>query len=349
MNQALALAEKGRSTVSPNPMVGCIIVKNGRIVGIGYHQKAGGPHAEVIALRRAGEKAKGATMYVTLEPCSHFGKTPPCSKAIIKAGIREVIIAQKDPNPKTRGLRELKDSKILVRIGVLEQEARKLNEVYSKFIVSKTPFVTLKLAVTLDGNIATSTGSSQYITSLASRTMVHRWRTQADGVMVGSNTLLQDNPRLTARHVKGKDPWKIVVDSEAKIPLSCNLMRHPNKLIIAITSRAKSKKVGILGKKGVTIILAEAKNKKVDLRKLIKELGKMSITSIMIEAGHGLATAAISQKIVDKVAIFVAPKIIGNGIGAIGDIGIRDISESRNLKDAAISRIGNDVLVEGYL
>ena len=349
MGIALALAERGRSTVSPNPMVGCVIVKNRGIIGKGYHRKAGSPHAEVIALRQAGVKAIGATMYVTLEPCSHFGRTPPCTNAIIKAGIKKVVIAQKDLNPKTRGTKELRNSGILVKTGVIEKEAKRLNEVFSKFIVSKIPFVILKIATTLDGNIATSTGSSQYITSKESRTSVHKWRTEADAVMVGKNTVLMDNPRLTPRHVKGKDPWKVVVDSKALISPQCNLMKHPHKLIIATTNRADRKTTAMLEKKGVTIIMCPSKEGRVDLKALMKELGKRSITSVMMESGQSLATAALSQKIVDKVRIFIAPKIIGQGIPVLGSLGITNIAKALHLKGIRIETIKNDVLIEGYI
>ncbi len=349
MRIALELAEKGRSTASPNPMVGCIIMKGGKIIGRGYHKKAGKPHAEAIALRQAGKNARGAAMYVTLEPCSHFGRTPPCSRAIIAAGIKEVIIAHKDPNPKIHGIGDLKHAGIKTNVGICEKEAKKMNEVFAKYITTRMPFVILKLATTLDGNIAASAGSSSYITSKESRTLVHKMRTEVDAVMVGKNTVLRDNPRLTPRYAKGKDPWKVVVDSRAEIPLRCNLMKCPHKLILAVTGKADWKKVQVLAKKGVAIIVCPQKKGKVHLNYLMKELGKKNIASVMIEAGQSLATAALKEGIVDKILVFIAPKISGEGMRAIGDLGIRHMKKALQLKDVRIKKIGDDVLVEGYL
>ena len=348
MNLALQLAEKGRGTVSPNPMVGCVIVKDGKIVGTGYNRKAGGPHAEAFALRRAGNKARGAVMYVTLEPCSHFGRTPPCTKAIISAGIREAVVAVRDPSPGMRGIEDLKRAGVKAVVGVMEDEARRKNEVFMKYTKVKLPFVTLKLAVTLDGSIAASTGSSRYITSKGSQKMVHGLRTEVDAVMVGKNTVLKDNPRLTPRLARGKDPLKIVVDSRAEIPLSCNLMKNPQKLIIATTGKAKKEKVGALERRGATIITCPSLGGKVDLNYLMKELGKRDVTGILLEGGAELAAAALRAGIVDKMMVFIAPKIAGKGIQAVGDLGIRDMGKALALKDIKIKRVADDVLVEGY-
>lgn len=348
MNLALQLAEKGRGTVSPNPMVGCVIVKGGRIVGKGYHRKAGGPHAEVFALRQAGKQAKGGVMYVTLEPCSHFGRTPPCTNAIISAGMREVVVAARDPSPRIRGIEGLRRAGIKVVAGVMEDKATRMNEAFMKYAKTKRPFVILKLAVTLDGSIATSTGSSGHITSKESRRMVHRLRTEVDAVMVGRNTVLKDDPLLTPRLAKGKDPLKVVVDSGAEIPLSCSLMKNPRKLIVAATGKAKKEKIGALERKGATIIACPSLDGKVDLNHLMEELGRRDVASILLEGGAELAAAALKAGVVDKMMVFIAPKIAGTGIQAVGDLGIREMGKALVLKDIKIKRVADDVLVEGY-
>jgi len=240
---AIKLAEKGKGIVSPNPMVGCIIIKRGKVVGKGYHKKAGEKHAEIIAMEDAGKKSFNSTMYVNLEPCSHWGKTPPCTERIVESGIREVIISMKDPNPLVEGFRELKTRNIKCKIGILDSESKKLNEVYIKYIKSKKPFVTIKVAMTLDGKIATLGGDSKYITSKEARKYVHQLRTESDAILVGINTVKQDNPELTPRLYKGNDPLKIVVDSKAEINLSCKLMKDPSKLIVAVSNKAPKTRI----------------------------------------------------------------------------------------------------------
>ncbi|MBS3105752.1 bifunctional diaminohydroxyphosphoribosylaminopyrimidine deaminase/5-amino-6-(5-phosphoribosylamino)uracil reductase RibD [Candidatus Woesearchaeota archaeon] len=349
MDLAIKLAERGKGITSPNPMVGCIVVKRGRIVGKGFHKKAGTEHAEVLALNDAGKKAINSTLYVNMEPCSHWGRTPPCTERIVEAGVREIIIGMKDPNPLVDGFRELKFRGLKTKIGILEKDAKKLNEVFIKYIKTKRPFVILKVAMSVDGKIATSTGDSKYITSKEARTYVHQLRSDVDAVMIGLNTLLRDNPELTPRLVKGKDPMKIVVDSSLKIPKSCNLMKDPAKLIIATTSKAPKNAVKKLQQKGINVIVTKSKNGMVELQDLMKQLGKHEITSVMIEGGSQLNSSAIKEGIVDRVLIFTAPKIIGNGIGAIGSLGIKKINNAINLKNPLTRKIGKDLLIEGYL
>ena len=255
----------------------------------------------------------------------------------------------KDQNPLVDGFRELKFRGLKTKIGILEKEAKKLNEAYIKYIKNKRPFVIVKVAMSLDGRIATSTGSSKYITSREARTYVHGLRSEVDAVMVGLNTVLRDNPELTPRLVKGKDPMKIVVDSKLKIPKSCNLMKEPAKLIIAATNKAPKSSIKRLQHKGATVIIAKSKNGMVDLEDLMKQLGKHEITSVMIEGGSQLNSSAIKAGVVDKVLIFTAPKLIGNGIGAIGSLGIKKISNAIDIKNPVCRRIGNDMMVEGYL
>ena len=349
MDLTIKLAEKGKGLTSPNPMVGCLIVKRGRIVGKGLHKKAGTEHAEVLAIRDAGKKAVNSTMYVNLEPCSHWGRTPPCTEQIVEAGVREVIIGMKDPNQLVDGFKELKFRGLKTKIGILEEEAEKLNEAYIKYMKAKRPFVILKVAMSADGKIATSSGDSKYITSKEARAYVHQLRTEVDAVMIGSNTVLKDNPELTPRLVKGKDPTKIVVDSSLKIPKNSNLMKEPSKLIIATTNKASKNEIKKLQQKGFRIVVTKSNKGMVDLKELMKELGKMEIMTVMIEGGSQVNSSAISEGIVDKVLIFTAPKIIGNGKGAIGNLGIKKISNAINIKNPEIRKIGKDLLIEGYL
>ena len=349
MALAIRLAEKGIGLTSPNPLVGCIIVKRGRIVGKGFHRKAGTEHAEILALNEAGKKATNSTMYVNLEPCSHWGRTPPCTEKIVEAGVREVIIGMKDPNPLVDGFRELKFRGLKTKIGIFEKEAKKLNEVFIKYTKTKKPFVMIKVAMSLDGRIATATGDSKYITSKEARLFVHQLRTQYDAVMVGLNTVIRDNPELTPRLVHGKDPMKIVVDTKLKIPKNCNLMKYPTKLIVATTNQASKAYIKKLQQKGVNVILTRSVKGMVDLQDLMKQLGRHEIASVMIEGGSELNSSAIRAEIVDKISIFAAPKIIGNGLGAIGNLGIKKIDKAINLKNTLTKRVGRDTLIEGYL
>ena len=349
MELALKLAEKGSGMTSPNPMVGCIIVKRGRIVGKGYHKKAGTEHAEVIALNDAGKKAVNSTMYVNLEPCSHWGRTPPCTEKILEAGVREVIIGMNDPNPIVNGFLELKLRGVKTKIGILEKESKKLNEIFVKYIKTKRPFVILKVAMSLDGKIATKTGDSKYITSKEARAYVHRIRTEVDAVMVGLNTVIRDNPELTPRLFEGKDPMKIVVDSQLKIPRNCKLMKNPGKLVVVTTAKAPKNEAAKLQQKGVTVIITKSNKGMVDLQDLMKQLGRHEITSVMIEGGSELNSSAIKAGMVDKLLVFTAPKIIGNGLGAIGNLGIDKIKKAIKLKNPSCMKIGKDTLVEAYL
>lgn len=349
MELAIKLAEKGVGYCSPNPAVGCIIVKRGSVVGKGYHRKAGDNHAEINAIEVAGIKAQNATMYVTLEPCSHWGRTPPCTEKIIEAGIREVIIAMRDPNHKVNGYKELKFRGIKTKMGILEQEAKKLNEYYIKYIKTKRPFVILKVAMSLDGKIATATGESKYITGKEARKYVHQIRSNVDAVMVGINTVMKDDPKLTPRAVKGKDPFKIVVDTTLKMPLSKKLLKDPLKLIIATTNKASKKKLKQFQQKGVKVLVTKSNKGRVDLKELMKAMGKMEIASIMIEGGSELNASAIKEGVADKILLFSAPKLIGDGLGAIGNLGIKKLDKAISLKNIETKKIGRDILVEGRL
>ncbi len=349
MDIAIKLAEKGRGYVSPNPMVGCIIVKRGKIVGRGYHKKYGEEHAEINALKVAGKKANNATMYVNIEPCSHWGKTSPCTEKIVEAGIREVIVGMEDPNPLVDGYKELKFRGLKTRIGILRDKAKKLNEAYIQHTKTKKPFIILKLAMSLDGKIATSSGDSKYITSRAARKYVHQLRNDVDAVMVGINTIVRDNPLLDSRLVKGKNAKKIIVDSSLKISERSKILKDPSKVIIATTKKAPRKKIDKLQHKGVRILILKPKKGLVDLKELVKELGKSEIASVMIEGGAELSGNAIKEGIVDKLLIFTAPKIIGNGLGPIKNLGIKKVNKAIKLKNISTKKIGKDFLVEGNL
>jgi diaminohydroxyphosphoribosylaminopyrimidine deaminase/5-amino-6-(5-phosphoribosylamino)uracil reductase len=349
MEIALQLAEKGKGQVSPNPLVGCIIVKRGKIVGRGYHKKCGQEHAEINAIKSAGKKANNATMYINLEPCSHWGKTPPCTEKIVDAGVREVIVGMEDPNAIVDGYKELKFRGLKTKIGILKEESKKLNEIYSKYIKTKKPFVIIKLAMSLDGKIATSSGDSKYITGKEARKVVHNIRNEVDAVMVGINTVMRDNPLLDSRLVKGKNPIKIIVDSTLKIPEKSKVLKDPSKVIIATTKKAPKKKIDKLHQKGVTVLVLKPKQGLVDLKELMKELGKSEITSVMIEGGAELSGSAIKEGVADKLLIFTAPKIIGNGLGAIKNLGINKVNKAIKLKNISTRNCGKDLLVEGYL
>ena len=349
MELAIQLAKKGNGLVSPNPLVGCIIVKRGKIVGKGYHKKYGQEHAEINAIKAAGKKSNNATMYINLEPCSHWGKTPPCTESIVQAGIREVIVAMEDPNPLVDGYKELKFRGLKTKIGILKEEAENLNEFYNKYSKRKRPFVILKLAMSLDGKIATSTGDSKYITSKDSRKHVHQIRNDVDAILVGINTVTRDNPLLDSRLVKGKNPIKVIVDSTLKISEKAKVLKDPGKVIIATTSKAPKKKADKLHQKGATILTLKAKAGLVDLKELMKELGKSEISSVMIEGGAELAGNAIKEQVVDKVMMFSAPKLIGNGLAPIKNLNIKTVKKAINLKNISSRQIGKDFLVEGYI
>ena len=354
MRLAIELARKAKGCTSPNPMVGAVIVKDGEIVGRGYHQKAGTPHAEVHAIEDAGEKAKGATIYVSLEPCSHYGRTPPCTQAIINAGLSGVVTAMTDPNPRVNGNGKaiLESHGIEVKTGVLEEEARKLNEFFIKYITTGLPFVILKTAMTLDGKIATHSGKSKWITSEESRKRVHQIRNEVDAVMVGIGTVIKDDPSLTTRlsDGNGRDALRIILDSHARIPLDAKVLNQESnaKTIVAVTPSAPEDKIDQIRQKAEVIIIPE-RDGRVDIFELMKKLGQMEITSVMIEGGAEVNASALKAGIVDKAMFFVAPKIFGgkDTSSPIGGDGVEDPSEAIKLKDISVERIGEDMLITG--
>ena len=354
MRLALSLAEKARGRTSPNPMVGAVIVRDGEIVGRGYHHKAGTPHAEIHAIADAGEKAIDAVIYVSLEPCSHYGRTGPCTQAIIEAGLSRVAMAMTDPNPEVsgRGKTALEAHGIQVQTGILETEARKLNEAYVKYITTKQPFVILKTAMSLDGKIATASGKSKWITSEESRRIVHQIRDEVDGIMVGIGTVMRDDPSLTTRlpDGRGRDPVRIILDSRGRMPLKSKVLHldSPARTIIAVTPQASQEKIAQLKKHAEVLVITE-QDGRVDLQALMRELGRMEIMSVLLEGGAEVNASALEAGIVDKVMVFIAPRLIGGAEspGPVGGPGIDELSEAVPLTDISMERVGEDILVTG--
>ena len=353
MRLAMQLAGNAIGRTSPNPLVGAVIVKDNRVVGCGWHRKAGTPHAEVHALNQAGELAQGADVYVTLEPCAHYGKTPPCAKALVEAKVKNVYGGLLDVNPKVagKGFKILEDAGIHVEYGFLQDELRKQNEVFFKWIEHKKPFVVLKAAMTLDGKIATATGQSKWITNETSRAYGYKLRDIYDGIMVGINTVIEDNPMLTARVDGGKNPNRIVVDSSLKIDINANVVQDKSaKTIIATTDKADKDKILKLQAQDVDVIVVDKdENDKVDIEKLLDILGQQNICSILVEGGATLSGSFVAKKLVDKVYFFIAPKIIGGKEAKtpVAGTGILNLQEALALKDIQIEKLEEDILIIG--
>lgn len=357
MKRALQLAEMGWGYTNPNPLVGAVIVKDNEIIAEGYHAKLGSDHAEIAAFRHASSDVRGATLFVNLEPCSHFGRTPPCAEAIIQKGIREVVISMTDPNPKVagRGISMLKHAGIKVTVGVLESEAKKLNEIFIKYITTGSPFMIMKTAMTLDGKIAAYTGDSKWISGEASRQSVHWLRQRVSAIMVGSGTICKDNPALTTRlpSGQGKDPIRIIIDSRGNIPLECQAVSRESKVkvILATTTLIDPVKEEAFTNNGVHVIKADGPDGHVDLLSLMHTLHALEVDSILLEGGGGLNAAAIGAGIVDKVMVFIAPKIIG-GTEAVTPVegqGIPMMHNAIPINNIHVSQSGQDILIEGYL
>lgn len=353
MRLAMQLAGNAIGRTSPNPLVGAVIVKDNRVVGCGWHRKAGTPHAEVHALNQAGELAQGADVYVTLEPCAHYGKTPPCAKALVEAKVKNVYGGLLDVNPKVagKGFKILEDAGIHVEYGFLQDELRKQNEVFFKWIEHKKPFVVLKAAMTLDGKIATATGQSKWITNETSRAYGYKLRDIYDGIMVGINTVIEDNPMLTARVDGGKNPIRIVVDSSLKIDINANVVQDKSaKTIIATTDKADKDKILKLQAQNVDVIVVDKdENDKVDIEKLLNILGQQNICSILVEGGATLSGSFVAKKLVDKVYFFIAPKIVGGKEAKtpVAGTGILNLQEALALKDIQIEKLEEDILIIG--
>ncbi|MBZ4687173.1 MAG: ribD [Clostridiales bacterium] len=356
MRRALHLARLGEGYVSPNPMVGAVIVKDNKIIGEGYHRKAGTEHAEIHALKEASHQAKGATLYVTLEPCSHFGRTPPCTEAIITAGIKKVIAACTDPNPKVagNGLKRLREAGIEVMTGVLEEEAVKLNEIFNKYITTGKPFVSFKAAVTCDGKIATASGHSKWITNLKSRQYVHKLRHSYDAILVGSGTVLNDDPSLTTRLVpfKGLNPIRIILDGRLRTSPKSKVFTDGEARTILVTTKGHAfDRLEAYRKNGVEILKLPGNDFKVDINILLKELGTKEICSILIEGGAQTAGNFFDAKAIDKVYMFISSKVAGgnNAINCLGGLGIKSMDQAPYLADLQRYSFNEDTLIVGKL
>lgn len=360
MEHALSLARLALGSSSPNPAVGAVIARDGVVIGEGYTQPPGSAHAEVVALKVAGERSRGATMYVTLEPCCHFGRTPPCTQAIIKAGISEVHIATLDPNPLVsgRGKAALDAAGIITRLGEHGEEASELNEAYIKFITTGLPFITAKFAMSLDGKTATRKGDSRWISGQDSREYVHQLRHATDAIMVGVNTVLADNPRLTARvRLKRggeiKNPTRVIVDSRARTPPAAQVFNQPGKIIVATTPLAPTDRIEKLKGAGAEVLALPSVSHDgglVDLGELLKELGRREITSVLVEGGGTLLGSLFEGGMVDKVIAFIAPVIIGGAEAklAVAGKGAERITQALRLTNVKIELIGEDVMIAGY-
>ncbi|MBN2654502.1 MAG: bifunctional diaminohydroxyphosphoribosylaminopyrimidine deaminase/5-amino-6-(5-phosphoribosylamino)uracil reductase RibD [Nitrospirae bacterium] len=352
MKRALRLAKKGCFTASPNPMVGAVIVKNNKIISEGFHKMPGALHAEAAALALAGPKAKGAAMYVTLEPCCHTDKkTPPCTRAIIASGIKRVYVAMQDPNPKVsgKGMRELAENGIDVISGVLESDARKLNEAYFKYITTGMPFVILKTAMTLDGRIADAQGDSKWITSEKSRILVHRIRSSVDFLLTGVGTVLADNPCFTSRIKGGRNPKLIIIDPELRTPMNFSVCKTVvNTTFVVRRSSVPQERMQRFIDAGFSVLKFDSEV--LEIKWLLKKLGESGISSVMIEAGSRLNAHAVSQGVVDKFLIFVAPKILADSKAmSVFESGVfRPISEAFRLRNTRLKRVGSDFLIEAY-
>ena len=363
MQQALRLAARGRGTVRPNPMVGAVVVANGTVVGSGYHTRAGGPHAEIVALRRARDRSRGATLYTTLEPCCHTDKrTPPCVPAILESGVRRVVVAMRDPNPRVagRGIRQLRRAGLTVNVGCLGDEAAVLNEVYLHWIKTGHPFVVLKAAMTLDGKIATASGESQWITGAQARAHVHQLRSRVDVIAVGVETVLADDPQLTVRVSAGKgsskgvrQPLRLIFDSRLRVPFKARVLQGIEQAptVMATTKLADPRKVERLRKMGVQVLVLPRKGTRVSLGACLRVLGNMGITSMLLEGGAELNAGFLRAGLVNRVHLYVAPALLGGQQtkGLLGGRSPRRLSEILPVSNLHIESLGEDVLITGDL
>lgn len=359
MRMAIKLARKGLGMTSPNPMVGAVLVNNGKVVGKGYHKGPGQLHAEAVALKESGTEASEATLYVNLEPCCHTDKrTPPCTKEIIRSGVKRVVVGMIDPNPAVngRGISELIDAGISVDKDILNVDAGRLNEIYTKFITSNIPFVILKSAASLDGKIALSSGESRWITGKVSRRYAHKLRSTVDAVMAGIGTVIADDPMLNVRHVKSKggQPLRIIVDSKLRIPLTSKVLdvSTGQKTMVVTTRQSPAVKIKELENLGIRTVIADTREDgEVSLQSLMNLLGKSGVTSILIEGGSEINASALREGIVDKVVLIYSTRIIGgrDSIGIVGGHSPKSLDESVFLKDVSVRRMGEDIIVEGYV
>jgi len=352
MARALQLAARARGRTSPNPMVGAVLVSGGRVIGEGYHHRAGEPHAEVLALRAAGKAARGATLYVTLEPCCHHGRTPPCTEAVIGAGVARVVAAMRDPDPRVagKGLAAFRRAGVAVEVGPLEVEARRLNEAYLKRVTTGLPFVSLKTAMSLDGKIATAGGESQWITGERARAYGHRLRGEHDAILTGVETVLADDPQLTVRAARGRNPQRVVADSRGRTPTAARVLTADERpAIIAVTDRTPERRRAALETAGADVWVLPAREGRVDLEALLRKLAANGVSSVLVEAGGTLAAGALAAGLVDRVYFFIAPCLLGGASARtpVEGAGVARLAERHCLHDLRVRRVGEDVLVVG--
>ena len=350
LKKTFELAKKGVGYVSPNPMVGAVLVKNGKVIGEGYHQKFGEAHAEVNAIDNATESVHGATLYCNLEPCCHLDKkTPPCAQRTIKEGIKKVVVSNLDPNPQVngKGLRLLKGSGIEVESGVLKAEGEKLNRFFFKYIKNKIPYVTVKIAQTLDGKISEVKGKQSWISCEKSTMLVHKWRSEYDAVLIGAATALIDNPELTVRHTQGRDPIRIILDRKLTVPSDLKVFnnKNPEKTIIVTIQSADIKKIKAFENKAIHILKIKTEDEKIDLKHVLSDIGKMGIASILVEGGSQIFSQFISEKLFDELKIFISPKFFTNGVPAFTNSSI----DYLNLSLSETEKIGDDMLLTYHL
>ncbi|WNG35885.1 bifunctional diaminohydroxyphosphoribosylaminopyrimidine deaminase/5-amino-6-(5-phosphoribosylamino)uracil reductase RibD [Archangium violaceum] len=356
MRLALEEAAKGLGRTSPNPVVGAVLVKRGRIIARGYHRRAGTAHAEVVALEAAGSKARGADLYTTLEPCDHYGRTPPCSQAILDAGVRRVFTGSSDPNPKVngKGVARLRRAGVEVVTGVLKEDADKLNRPFFKAMSTGLPYVTLKAAVTLDGKLATATGDSRWVTGEAAREQVHRLRDQVDVILVGANTVRKDNPQLTTRlpDGNGKDPVRVVVDSHLSLSpkLTVFTQRSPARTVVATLEDPAGRKAKRFAALGVDIWQLPAKGERVDLAALMRRIAKEGLNHVLVEGGAEMYGSFLREELADELLLFVAPKLIGSeGLSWTGSLGVKQMARALSVGKLSYEQVGEDLLIRAQL
>ena len=353
MEEAIALAESALGFTSPNPAVGCVIVAGDQIVGRGATAAGGRPHAETVALAKAGARARGATAYVSLEPCAHYGKTPPCANALVEAGVKRVVIGCGDPFPKVRGkgIAILRKAGIAVTLGVVEEEARRTNEGFFTRVERGRPMVTLKLAMTLDGRIATSSGDSKWISGEESRALVHRWRRYSDAVMVGAGTVSADNPRLTCREEDGRDPYRVIIDAKLRTDPRSRVFTQRSQASTILVTTPENCRIAQerYGSARTEVFATQSHRDEIALAPLLHEFGQRGWNRIMLEGGAHLAAAALRQRVVDRIAIFAAPKLLGGGLSAIEGLGLLKMKDAIRLEDLEVWQVGEDLLIEARL
>ncbi len=349
---AIEIAKKGEGDVSPNPLVGCVIIKNTKIIGAGYHQKFGEDHAEINAINSSTESLEGSTLFVNLEPCSHQGKTPPCVDRIIKEKIKKVVIGTLDINPliSGNGVKALKKSGVEVKVGILEKECFELNKFFFKYISEKLPYVTLKAAQTLDGKIADANFYSEWISGEQSRKIVHSLRSKYDAILIGFNTAKKDNPNLTVRLVEGRNPYRILLDSKLKLSLNLNLVKkNKDKKTIVVTleeNRTKKNKIKKLEQHGIRLFFVKkGDDGRINLKSTLKQLRKFGIASVLVEGGAKVYSAFVKQNLFDDIMLFVAPKIIGSGIQTFAELSNNSLKDAFKLKLKRSEMIGEDILL----